>query len=173
MAQLLPAESQRVVDGLPFVEALARRLAASMPHSIDIGDLVQDGVLGLIDAADRFDEDRGIKFETFAERRVHETEHAILDQVPDVDRVRHRRREPASEGLDERKAGDHAAALGGGKGMGLHRISLGVRGVRRSPLMCLLDSEPGSSFDSPSHSQRQCQNGTPWKPNRSERPTLR
>ncbi len=63
-------ESQRVVAGLPFVEALARRLAASMPHSIDLGDLVQDGVLGLIDAARRFDEDRGIKFETFAERRV-------------------------------------------------------------------------------------------------------
>jgi RNA polymerase sigma factor for flagellar operon FliA len=41
-----------------------------MPHSIDIGDLVQDGVLGLIDAANRFDESRGIKFETFAERRV-------------------------------------------------------------------------------------------------------
>jgi RNA polymerase sigma factor FliA len=41
-----------------------------MPHSIDIGDLVQDGVIGLIDAANRFDEGRGIKFETFAERRV-------------------------------------------------------------------------------------------------------
>lgn len=62
--------SQRVVAGLPFVEALARRMASSMPHSIDIGDLVQDGVIGLIDAATRFDEDRGIKFETFAERRV-------------------------------------------------------------------------------------------------------
>jgi len=69
--QPLPAQdSHRVVAGLPFVEALARRLAASMPHSIDIGDLVQDGVLGLIDASQRFDEDRGIKFETFAERRV-------------------------------------------------------------------------------------------------------
>jgi RNA polymerase sigma factor FliA len=62
--------SQRVVAGLPFVEALARRMASSMPHSIDIGDLVQDGVIGLIDAANRFDEERGIKFETFAERRV-------------------------------------------------------------------------------------------------------
>jgi RNA polymerase sigma factor for flagellar operon FliA len=70
-AHPLPAsQSRRVVAGLPFVEALARRMAASMPHSIDIGDLVQDGVLGLIDAAHRFDEDRGIKFETFAERRV-------------------------------------------------------------------------------------------------------
>jgi RNA polymerase sigma factor for flagellar operon FliA len=45
-------------------------MASTMPHSIDLGDLVQDGVLGLIDAAHRFDEDRGIKFETFAERRV-------------------------------------------------------------------------------------------------------
>ena len=64
------SQNRRIVAGLPFVEALARRMAASMPQSIDIGDLVQDGVLGLIDAAHRFDEDRGIKFETFAERRV-------------------------------------------------------------------------------------------------------
>jgi RNA polymerase sigma factor FliA len=68
----LPAasSSHRIVASLPFVESLARRMAASMPHSIDVGDLVQDGVIGLIDAANRFDEDRGIKFETFAERRV-------------------------------------------------------------------------------------------------------
>ena len=64
------SHNRRVVAGLPFVEALARRMAASMPNSIDVGDLVQDGVLGLIDAANRFDEARGIKFETFAERRV-------------------------------------------------------------------------------------------------------
>jgi len=64
------SESGRIVASLPFVEALARRVASTMPNSIDIGDLVQDGVLGLIDAARRFDEARGIKFETFAERRV-------------------------------------------------------------------------------------------------------
>ena len=62
--------SPRVTASLPFVEQLARRVAATMPHSIDIGDLVQDGVIGLIDAAHRFDEARGIKFETFAERRI-------------------------------------------------------------------------------------------------------
>lgn len=70
-AQPMPAsQSRRVVGGIPFVEALARRMAATMPHSIDVGDLVQDGVIGLIDAAHRFDEGRGIKFETFAERRI-------------------------------------------------------------------------------------------------------
>ena len=63
-------QQERVATSLPFVESLARRMASTMPHSIDLGDLVQDGVLGLIDAAHRFDEDRGIKFETFAERRV-------------------------------------------------------------------------------------------------------
>src|SRR5574339_232329 len=63
-------QQDRVAAGLPFVESLARRMASTMPHSIDLGDLVQDGVLGLIDAAHRFDEKRGIKFETFAERRV-------------------------------------------------------------------------------------------------------
>ena len=46
-------ENPRVVAHLPFVEQLARRVAATMPHSIDIGDLVQDGVIGLIDAANR------------------------------------------------------------------------------------------------------------------------
>jgi RNA polymerase sigma factor FliA len=71
---MMPAEStlpqDRVMGNLAFVESVARRVAASMPHTIDLGDLVQDGMLGLIDAANRFDEARGIKFETFAERRV-------------------------------------------------------------------------------------------------------
>jgi RNA polymerase sigma factor for flagellar operon FliA len=69
-APLATHQQDRVAACLPFVESLARRMASTMPHSIDLGDLVQDGVLGLIDAAHRFDEGRGIKFETFAERRV-------------------------------------------------------------------------------------------------------
>jgi RNA polymerase sigma factor for flagellar operon FliA len=67
---VLSREDRRIVASLPFVETLARRVAASMPNSIEIGDLIQDGVIGLIDAAYRFDETRGIKFKTFAERRI-------------------------------------------------------------------------------------------------------
>jgi RNA polymerase sigma factor for flagellar operon FliA len=70
LAPLAVSQQERVAASLPFVESLARRMASTMPHSIDLGDLVQDGVLGLIDAAHRFDAGRGIKFETFAERRV-------------------------------------------------------------------------------------------------------
>jgi RNA polymerase sigma factor for flagellar operon FliA len=67
---LAESQQERVAAALPFVHSLARRMASTMPHSIDLGDLIQDGVLGLIDAAHRYQEDRGIKFETFAERRV-------------------------------------------------------------------------------------------------------
>ena len=76
----------------PSSKSLARRMAASMPNSIDIGDLVQDGVLGLIDAAHRFDEDRGIKFETFAERRVRG---AMIDALQ-ARRLAARRASPAA-----------------------------------------------------------------------------
>ena len=44
-------QQDRIESCLPFVESLARRMASTMPHSIDLGDLVQDGVIGLIDAA--------------------------------------------------------------------------------------------------------------------------
>src|SRR5512147_2356039 len=67
---LVARQRERIAAGLPFVESLARRMASTMPHSIDLSDLVQDGMLGLIDAAHRFDDSRGIKFETFAERRI-------------------------------------------------------------------------------------------------------
>ncbi|MPY87372.1 MAG: FliA/WhiG family RNA polymerase sigma factor [Luteitalea sp.] len=70
MEPLCQDAQARLVDHLPFVEALARRVAASMPNSVELNDLVQDGMLGLIDAVQRFDESRGIRFVTFAERRV-------------------------------------------------------------------------------------------------------
>jgi RNA polymerase sigma factor for flagellar operon FliA len=69
-APLATHQHDRVVATLPFVESLARRMASTMPNSVEVSDLVQDGVIGLMDAAHRFDEARGIKFETFAERRV-------------------------------------------------------------------------------------------------------
>jgi RNA polymerase sigma factor for flagellar operon FliA len=69
-APLATHQHDRVVASLPFVESLARRMASTMPNSVDVSDLVQDGVIGLMDAARRFEEARGIKFETFAERRV-------------------------------------------------------------------------------------------------------
>src|SRR3970282_1154528 len=58
---LVASQRDRIAAGLPFVESLARRVASSMPHSIELGDLVQDGMLGVVDAARRFGEGRGIE----------------------------------------------------------------------------------------------------------------
>lgn len=96
---------------LPFVTGIARRMAASMPPSIDVGDLIQDGVLGLIDAAQRFEVDRGIKFETFAERRVRG---AMIDALrrdawPRSLRSQRRELEAARDGL--RQELGHAPAM--------------------------------------------------------------
>ena len=53
-------------------------------------------------------------------RGVDQPQHAILHQVADVDRVRHRRRHPAGERFDKGQAGDDSAVLAGGDGLGAH-----------------------------------------------------
>ena len=68
------AGEQRVADlaetAIPLVRATARRVARLLPASVEYDDLVQDGALGALDAAERFDEAQGVKFETFAEGRI-------------------------------------------------------------------------------------------------------
>ena len=133
----------RIEAGLPFVEALARRVASTMPHSIDLGDLVQDGVIGLIDAARRFEESRGIKFETFAERRVRG---AMIDALRKdawprgVRRVR-RELEAARERLrlslgHEPSLADLAAAVGSDEER-LGKVIVRINTIEQtSPLSC-------------------------------------
>src|SRR5881392_2549091 len=125
------SQNRRVVAGLPFVEALARRMAASMPNSIDIGDLVQDGVLGLIDAAHRFDEARGIKFETFAERRVRGAMINALrrDAWPRGVRRQRRELETAREEL-RRELGQEPSLADLAKRVGSDEVRLGRTIVR-------------------------------------------
>ena len=141
--QLAETVNPRVEASLPFVEALARRVAATMPHSIDLGDLVQDGVLGLIDAARRFEESRGIKFETFAERRVRG---AMIDALRKdawprgVRRVR-RELEAARERLrvtlgHEPSLADLAAAVGSDEER-LGKVIVRINTIEQtSPLSC-------------------------------------
>ena len=54
----------------PLVKYLAERLSARLPASIEVDDLINTGVLGLIDAIDKFVPDRGVKFKTYAEFRI-------------------------------------------------------------------------------------------------------
>ncbi len=81
------AEPQRSRDELieeyaPLVKYIAERLAARLPSSIEVDDLINTGVLGLIDAIDKFVPDRGVKFKTYAEFRIRG---AMLDYLRQQD----------------------------------------------------------------------------------------
>ena len=68
----------------PLVKFVAGRLGSGLPAHIDEGDLVSYGLLGLIGAIERYDPDRGIKFETYAISRI---KGAIIDELRSIDWV--------------------------------------------------------------------------------------
>src|SRR5688572_8390410 len=67
---------QRIAEALPLVKLVARSVATTLPNHIDFGELEAAGTLGLVEAAGRFDEGRGVPFEAFARQRIRG---AILD----------------------------------------------------------------------------------------------
>lgn len=67
-----------IASHLGKVKYIADRFAAKLPPSVEVDDLYGAGVIGLIDAVERFDVSRGIAFTTFAEMRVRG---AILDNL--------------------------------------------------------------------------------------------
>src|SRR5579875_101471 len=68
----------------PLVKYVAGRTLSRVPDSVDQADLVSYGILGLIDAIEKFDLSRGVKFETYAVPRIRG---AILDELRSIDWV--------------------------------------------------------------------------------------
>ena len=68
----------------PLIKYIATRIAARLPMHIEIQDLINSGVLGLMDAIEKFDPEKGVKFETYAEYRI---KGAILDSLRAMDWV--------------------------------------------------------------------------------------
>ena len=73
-----------IVKYTPLIKYIANRIAIRLPSHIDIEDIVNTGVLGLMDAIEKFDPTRGVKFETYAEFRI---KGAILDELRALDWV--------------------------------------------------------------------------------------
>lgn len=73
-----------VVQYSPLVKYVAGRMRSRLPHTVDPDDLVSDGVLGLMDAIERFDPGRGLSFQTFAVPRIRG---AIIDGLRAMDFV--------------------------------------------------------------------------------------
>ncbi len=73
-----------VLQYAPLVKYVAGRLRTRMPDTVDQDDLVSDGVLGLMDAIERFEPARGLSFQTFAVPRIRG---AIIDGMRSMDFV--------------------------------------------------------------------------------------
>lgn len=80
----LEKRNEIILDYLPMVKYVANRIAGRLPSHIEVEDLVNAGIIGLIDAIEKFDPSRKIKFKTYAEFRV---KGAILDELRSLDWV--------------------------------------------------------------------------------------
>jgi RNA polymerase sigma factor for flagellar operon FliA len=78
------ARDRLIVHYSPLVKYVAGRVSAGLPQNIEQADLVSYGIFGLIDAIDKFDTGRQIKFETYAIARI---KGAIIDELRAIDWV--------------------------------------------------------------------------------------
>lgn len=66
----------------PLVKRLAHQMMTKLPYSVEIDDIIQAGMIGLLDAATRFDDLHGAQFETYATQRIRG---AMLDELRQAD----------------------------------------------------------------------------------------
>ncbi|MBI5626167.1 MAG: RNA polymerase sigma factor FliA [Nitrosomonadales bacterium] len=66
----------------PLVKRLAHQMMTKLPYSVQIDDIIQAGMMGLLDAASRYDEFHGAQFETYATQRIRG---AMLDELREAD----------------------------------------------------------------------------------------
>jgi RNA polymerase sigma factor for flagellar operon FliA len=78
------ARDRLILTYSPLVKYVAGRLSVGLPGHVEEGDLVSYGLLGLINAIERFEPDRDIKFETYAISRI---KGAIIDELRSMDWV--------------------------------------------------------------------------------------
>lgn len=78
----LQDKDQCLRDFAPLVKRLAHQMMSRLPYSVQIDDIIQAGMMGLLDAASRYDEIHGAQFETYATQRIRG---AMLDELRSAD----------------------------------------------------------------------------------------
>lgn len=81
-ASELQDKNQCLRDFAPLVKRLAHQMMSKLPYSVQIDDIIQAGMMGLLDAANRYDEVHGAQFETYATQRIRG---AMLDELRSAD----------------------------------------------------------------------------------------
>ncbi len=79
-----PLKEQIVLEHTPLIRYIVNRIAVRLPSHIDLEDLHNTGVIGLMDAIEKYDPEKNCKFKTYAEFRI---KGAILDQLRSLDWV--------------------------------------------------------------------------------------
>lgn len=77
-----PTRDQIVLDNLGLVKAIAVRVHENLPVHVDLDDLIHAGILGLFDAADKYDPEKCVAFQAYAKHRI---KGAILDSLRQLD----------------------------------------------------------------------------------------
>ena len=77
-----PDRDELILEHLPQIKYIAQRISTKLPSHVELNDLVSAGILGLLDAIEKFDPNRGVKFKTYAELRI---KGAILDSLRNLD----------------------------------------------------------------------------------------
>ena len=81
-AGFTPEEERMMVEHLPIVRYIARRIHERLPQHVEIEDLVSAGVLGLMDAFQKFNPEKNVQFRSYAQFRIRG---AILDSLRTLD----------------------------------------------------------------------------------------
>ncbi len=81
-SERLAKRDRVVLEHLPLVRAIAVRVRENLPVHVDVDDMVHAGILGLFDAADKFDTEKQVAFSAYAKHRI---KGAILDSLRQSD----------------------------------------------------------------------------------------
>ena len=151
VGELSAAERERLIlEHLPQVRLIARRIHERLPESVSLEDLISTGIIGLISAIDRFDPGHNVKLKTYAEYKIRG---AILDSLrgldwaPRLQRKRSKQIEAAISAIEQRlhrqPTEDEIA-----KELKLsieeyHEWLIDIRGVNLGSLECVTPDEDG------------------------------
>ena len=148
-------KEQIILEHTALIRYIVNRIAVRLPSHIDLDDLHNTGVIGLMDAIDKYDPGKNCKFKTYAEFRI---KGAILDQLRSLDwvprsiRQKSRRLEQAYSEVEQRLGraatdGEIAQSLG----IDLEEFHFLVNQVRGISMVNLDELRSGSDPDQPAY----------------------
>jgi RNA polymerase sigma factor for flagellar operon FliA len=123
------ARERLILQYAPLVKYVAGRVSVGLPSTVEHGDLTSYGMFGLIDAIERFDLDKGVKFETYAISRIRG---AIIDELRSLDWIPRSVRNKARRVEQAMSALEHELGRTPGEGELAGRLDVDIDELRRT-----------------------------------------